>query len=137
MITPTWATTFWLGSLLFVLGVIGYLVWRNQEQRAEIDSLNDRIERAGLNKHVCRPPAWASRGPNGWIRPEVLSHWVCVCGTRYVLVRTFQPRPDGPFRLGWITESEHATGRAPSGVQQEPESRLDGLPGGHRRQGAL
>jgi hypothetical protein len=123
----TWAAVLWLLALLFILGVIGYLVIRSERLRAENTELVEKLERA-TQGHTCYPPAWTSQGPNGWIRPEMLSHWVCTCGTRFVLVRSFRPRHDGPFRLGWVTDVEHARGRAPSWVRQEPQSRLDSPP---------
>lgn len=134
MITPSWATTFALLALMFVLGILGWMSWKLRQARDEITELEIKLRTQG---HVCRPPAWAGKGPHGWLQPMVGAHWVCTCTTRFVLTRTFRPRPDGPFRLGWITEIEHATGNPPPWVHQEPESRLEHHPGVHRREGAL
>lgn len=131
MFTPGWATTFWMLSLFFILGILGYLVYRLRSAQAEIDELAQRVEKTG---HICHPPTWAGKGPDGWIRPDLLSSWECTCGTRYVLVRTYQPRHGGPFCLGWVTEAERSRGRAPSWVRQAPESRLDDVGGFHRRE---
>jgi hypothetical protein len=132
-----WADLLWGVAFVILLGAFGTLAWKWETARQENAALRDRVEKLTALGHICRPPTWTTRGPGGWIRPEVLSHWTCSCSTRYVLVRTYRPRPDGPFRLGWVTESEYRTGRTPSEARQDPETRLEHIPGVHRREGAI
>lgn len=133
---PDWAVAFWLVASVFCAVVAlyaGVRFWRLRtltdewaEENAEMRSILEF--QAQKLSHRCYPPTWSPRlaGAEGWVPVKIGTHHRCMCGVTYVLIRRFRARPDGPFRLGWVTTTEARTGQQPAWDRQPDENRLTG-----------
>lgn len=122
--------------------VLAYAGWKfyslRKQYRADIGAMaadvSELFEILSMPiPHACRPPSFGGKAPDGsWEHPDPGSHWECVCGVRYVLIRYGRPTERAPFRLGWITTWEQRNGFRPAWDRQDPRARWDGpdLPGG-------
>ena len=134
VVMAEWMYYFWWLGTGFAVGVMVLLTWmydrqrkaHGREMRAMAADHSEMFEILSASiPHVCRPPSFGRKDDDGaWIRPELGSHWLCMCGVRYVLMAYGRPTELAPFRLGWITEWESRHGWRPAWDRQDPGARF-------------